>query len=170
MRLLGTNTRAGYYSGPQLEEGSYHMTYVARFFSCVGLTLLMITLYELGSGILYALGVAKGEIAPGTSTFYRGIGRYIVLGISGLLIVLSIAVFGLGEAFTVARFRSYDRLGFTSDAIRKAADMRKLYAAIQILFFICSITLVAFASLVMHKAKSLAPYKNVSIISPPPSP
>jgi hypothetical protein len=135
-----------------------HALYIGRWAETIGHVLLMISLYEMGAGILYGVAVGNGTIAPGTKTFLRGIGRYAFLSLSAIILVLSVAVFGLNETFFASRFRGAS----TANIQTVSLNMRRLYGAEQILLFVISLGLITLAAFALHTARKVRQYSSVS--------
>ena len=120
--------------------------------------MLLITLVELGNGFLYCLAGAR-------STAQKVI-RFVTFGYGFLLLVLGVAFFGLETAAWNIYFddSSASSQENVLDAINaKLKTGRQLLGAFDVLHWIGTIVLVAFASFVVHKCKNSNLLRHVSL-------
>jgi hypothetical protein len=127
---------------------------VASTFDDIATALLLVTLVEIGNGFLYILTQTRTGLQKGL--------RWATISAAAVLVVLSIARLGfLNAAWT--KYLSdddeyYQFYGFSTD--QKTA--RKLGSAIVILFWIMTIPLIAFASYVVHRVRTVPLLRSVS--------
>jgi hypothetical protein len=125
--------------------------------------LLLITFVELGNGFLLVINQTKTSLQKVT--------RYSVLAIGFILAVLDIARYGKREAAWTAALDYYVHNNNRSYVISGAFsyDLRvcnQLLAAIDILLWILNLATIAFASFVVHKAKTFSNLRSVCSTCP----
>ena len=130
---------------------------VARLSEWVGDVLLLVTFAELGNGfVLYLANGGGGR----PSTLHKPV-RYAALSVSAVLLVLSIAAFGLAMSFYSAFYRYYSSSGSDETPPPDETAMNKMTGAVYVLLWIVSLPLIAYASYVVHRTKHNLAVRNV---------
>lgn len=135
----------------EIQRASTHIAATGNICFDLADIFLFITFVELATGFMLALRGGQ----PGT---VRKAGRIAILSWSVLLFALAIALFGLVHAYAVKYLgassdSSREYLSLAASEARDSLTINRLQGAFMILMWITSIPMVAFASIVVHKAR-----------------
>ncbi|POS70820.1 hypothetical protein DHEL01_v210787 [Diaporthe helianthi] len=114
--------------------------------------LIIMVLVELGNGFLFCVAEARTGLQKGM--------RYVAIGTSAILAILAIAIFGI----TNAEVSKYFHSGSPSVDDSLGDARVKLGTVIIVVTFIWSVALVAFAAIVLYKARHNYALKNSAIL------
>lgn len=135
---------------------------VGAFFERLAGVALLLTQAEIGIGFLYVLTQTREKL--------QTMVRFAAFAMAGLLFILSIA--SLGKTLSAWTLYFGYRYGSSSDSaydsfVENLNVGAKLSGAVEILFWLTCLPVLAFAAFVMHKVKSYPMLRNVSLTSPP---
>lgn len=136
----------------EIFEAGSHVSITGLFFQSLGTILIFITLVELASGISLCLN-------GGQPTASRKVSRIAILAWGFVLLVLSIALLGLRQSYTV---RLYDENASTRNLAKDSLTITRLVIALDILMWITSLPIVVLACHVVNKAKDHPILRTVS--------
>lgn len=150
-------------SSEELYMATIRTAVTGTFFERLGGVALLITQVEIGIGFLYVLTHTREKL----QTFVR----FGAFAMAFLLAVLSIASIGKTLAswniYFGYRYGSNDSESTYDSFIASLDVSARLSGAVEILFWLTNLPVLAFAAFVMHKVKSYPMLRSVSL-SPRP--
>jgi hypothetical protein len=145
----------------RIQADTYHIIFIGQWIGEISHILLAVTLYELGRGVLYAFGQPIRDTPDKSARSIPKVGRYLMLGIAGVLLVLAVAYYGMSEAYLHEAIYGFGSESWDSVAYR-GLQIRRLGATIDFLQLVVSVALLAYGWFVMMKSKTIQPYRKVS--------